>query len=117
MGLEIEGDAVLLALGERRGRAERDRIPVDDDWDIPKDSRAWRGQQQLGSLGGGNHFIELQHDGALLWVMFHTGSRGFGHGLASYYFERAQQELVQDKEKEQERDPHEDDQAVGAQDE
>ncbi len=51
------------ALGERRGAAERDRIPVEDSWDIPKDSRAWRGQQQLGSLGGGNHFIELQHDG------------------------------------------------------
>ena len=81
------------ALGARRGTAERDRIPVDDDWDVPKDSRAWRGQQQLGSLGGGNHFIELQHDGARLWVMFHTGSRGFGHGLASYFFEKAREEL------------------------
>ncbi|HLA78633.1 MAG TPA: RtcB family protein [Vicinamibacteria bacterium] len=81
------------ALGVQRGNAERDRIPVDDDWDIPRDSRAWRGQNQLGSLGGGNHFIELQHDGERLWVMFHTGSRGFGHGLASYYFEKAQQEL------------------------
>ena len=38
------------AMGARRGTAERDRIPVDDDWDIPKDSRAWRGQIQLGSL-------------------------------------------------------------------
>jgi tRNA-splicing ligase RtcB len=81
------------ALGESRGTAERDRIPVDEDWDIPKDSRAWRGQNQLGSLGGGNHFIELQHDGAHLWVMFHTGSRGFGHGLAEYYFEQARGEL------------------------
>ncbi len=81
------------ALGEKRGTAERDRIPVDDRWDIPKDSKAWRGQNQLGSLGGGNHFIELQHDGEHLWVMFHTGSRGFGHGLATYYFERAQEEL------------------------
>ena len=81
------------ALGARRGTAERDRIPVDDDWDVPKDSRAWRGQGQLGSLGGGNHFIELQHDGARLWVMFHTGSRGFGHGLATHFFERAQEEL------------------------
>jgi tRNA-splicing ligase RtcB len=81
------------ALGERRGAAERDRIPVEDAWDIPKDSRAWRGQQQLGSLGGGNHFIELQHDGESLWVMFHTGSRGFGHGLATHYFEKAQAEL------------------------
>lgn len=82
-----------LAMGEKRGTAERDRIPVDDDWDIPKASRAWRGQEQLGSLGGGNHFIELQHDGRHLWVMFHTGSRGFGHGLASYYFELAKEEL------------------------
>jgi len=81
------------ALGEKRGTAERDRIPVDDDWDIPKDSKCWRGQQQLGSLGGGNHFIELQHDGTHLWIMFHTGSRGFGHGLATYYFEKAMDEL------------------------
>jgi tRNA-splicing ligase RtcB len=81
------------ALGVSRGTAERDRIPVEDSWDIPKDSRAWRGQNQLGSLGGGNHFIELQHDGSHLWVMFHTGSRGFGHGLAEHYFQRAQQEL------------------------
>ena len=29
------------ALGARRGTAERDRIPVDDDWDVPKQSRAW----------------------------------------------------------------------------
>jgi tRNA-splicing ligase RtcB len=81
------------ALGAPRGAAERDRIPVDDAWDIPRDSRAWRGQAQLGSLGGGNHFIELQHDETHLWVMFHTGSRGFGHGLATHYFERAQEEL------------------------
>jgi tRNA-splicing ligase RtcB (3'-phosphate/5'-hydroxy nucleic acid ligase) len=81
------------ALGERRGTAERDRIPVEDGWDIPKDSRAWRGQNQVGSLGGGNHFIELQHDGRHLWVMFHTGSRGFGHGLATHFFEKAQAEL------------------------
>jgi tRNA-splicing ligase RtcB len=80
------------ALGARRGSAERDRIPVDDDWDVPRDSRAWRGQDQLGSLGGGNHFIELQHDGEKLWVMFHTGSRGFGHGLATDFFEKARHE-------------------------
>jgi tRNA-splicing ligase RtcB len=81
------------ALGEQRGTAERDRIPVEDSWDIPKRSRAWRGQNQLGSLGGGNHFIELQSDGERLWVMFHTGSRGFGHGLAEHYFEVAREEL------------------------
>jgi len=81
------------AVGARRGTAERDRIPVEDTWDVPKRSRAWRGQQQVGSLGGGNHFIELQHDGERLWIMYHTGSRGFGHGLASHYFELAMEEL------------------------
>jgi tRNA-splicing ligase RtcB len=81
------------ALGARRGSAERDRIPVDDDWQVPERSRAARGQQQLGSLGGGNHFIELQHDGRQLWVMYHTGSRGFGHGLAEHYFGLAREEL------------------------
>ena len=80
------------ALGAPRGTAERDRIPVEESWEIPRDSRAWRGQDQLGSLGGGNHFIELQHDGKRLWVMYHTGSRGFGHGLATHYFEKARDE-------------------------
>ncbi len=87
----IRGGA--LAVGAQRGSAERDQIPVEDSWDVPRQSRAWRGQNQLGSLGGGNHFIELQHDGERLWVMYHTGSRGFGHGLASYYFELAKEEL------------------------
>ena len=45
-----------------RSRAERHRIPVDDNWRIPfgGKGRPERGREQLGSLGGGNHFIELQ---------------------------------------------------------
>ncbi len=47
-----------------RSRAERHRIPVDDDWQIPwgGKGRPERGLHQLGSLGGGNHFIELQRE-------------------------------------------------------
>lgn len=66
--------------------------------------RAQRGFQQLGTLGGGNHFIELQElvlpkdetlraiaqkwgmfDGQLA-IMVHSGSRGFGHGLGEWAF-------------------------------
>lgn len=76
-----------------RARTERDRIPVDDRWAIPwgGDGRPERGRTQLGSLGGGNHFIELQHDQTTdtLFVQIHTGSRGFGHGLATHYFSLA----------------------------
>lgn len=41
---------------------------------------------QLGSLGSGNHFIELQKDGdGRLWIMLHSGSRNVGHKVCSYY--------------------------------
>jgi tRNA-splicing ligase RtcB len=79
-----------------RSRAERHRIPVDDDWKIPLGGkgRPERGMDQLGSLGGGNHFIELQRSemAGTLFVQVHTGSRGFGHGLATNYFELARAE-------------------------
>jgi tRNA-splicing ligase RtcB len=79
-----------------RSRAERHRIPVDDEWQIPKGGkgRPERGMEQMGSLGGGNHFIELQRSEMTdtLFVQVHTGSRGFGHGLATNYFEMAREE-------------------------
>ena len=42
--------------------------------------------KQLGTLGGGNHFIELQrsNDG-FLWIMVHSGSRNFGLQVAEHY--------------------------------
>ncbi len=76
-----------------RSRAERNRIPVDDDWQIPwgGKGRPERGKNQLGSLGGGNHFMELQRceETGTLFVQVHSGSRGFGHGLATNYFDLA----------------------------
>ena len=79
-----------------RSRAERHRIPVDDGWEIPWGGKGTpeRGRDQLGSLGGGNHFIELQREEATqtLFVQVHTGSRGFGHGLATNYFQMAKDE-------------------------
>jgi tRNA-splicing ligase RtcB len=79
-----------------RSRAERHRMPVDDDWQIPWGGKGKpeRGMDQLGSLGGGNHFIELQksEETQTLFVQAHTGSRGFGHGLATNYFEMAKAE-------------------------
>lgn len=83
-----------------RSRAERHRIPVSDSWDIPWGGKGSpeRGLDQLGSLGGGNHFIELQRaeDTHTLFVQVHTGSRGFGHGLATNYFEMAKDERPND---------------------
>lgn len=45
---------------------------------------------QLGTLGGGNHFVEIQHgsDG-YVWLMLHSGSRNFGYKVAKTYHEMA----------------------------
>jgi len=46
--------------------------------------------KQLGTLGGGNHFIELQRDGdGFLWIMVHSGSRNFGLQVAEHYNKKA----------------------------
>ncbi len=79
-----------------RSHCERDRLPVDDDWAIPWGGRGVpeRGIGQIGSLGAGNHFMELQRcvQTETLFVQIHTGSRGFGHGLATNYFDLAKAE-------------------------
>jgi len=48
-----------------------------------------RADRQLGTLGGGNHFIEVQSDGEWLWLMFHTGSRSFGKQLCDVHHDAA----------------------------
>jgi tRNA-splicing ligase RtcB (3'-phosphate/5'-hydroxy nucleic acid ligase) len=82
-----------------RSRTERNRLPVEDSWRIPWGGRGKpeRGIGQIGSLGGGNHFIELQRcvQTDTLFVQVHTGSRGFGHGLATNYFDLAKAEKPQ----------------------
>jgi len=73
------------ALGRQNDRTERSGIPVEDDADVPERAAAKTGQ--LGSLGGGNHFCEMQvGDDGRVWVMIHTGSRGFGWTVADGFF-------------------------------
>lgn len=74
------------ALNRGRDVTERACVPVDDDsFDIP--DVAWSKRSQLGSLGGGNHFCEMQVDqDGKVWVMLHTGSRGFGWNIAKKFF-------------------------------
>lgn len=46
--------------------------------------------KQVGTLGGGNHFIEIQKgsDG-FIWIMIHSGSRNIGFTVAKHYNEKA----------------------------
>lgn len=48
----------------------------------------------IGTLGTGNHFIELCLDEEeRVWVMLHSGSRGVGNRIGSYFIERAKEEM------------------------
>jgi len=50
--------------------------------------------RHLCSLGGGNHFIEVCLDEAdRVWVMLHSGSRGVGNRIGSYFISHAQREM------------------------
>jgi len=56
--------------------------------------RELRARQQMGTLGGGNHFIELcveqdGQDAGRVWLMLHSGSRNIGKELAERHMEAA----------------------------
>ena len=51
-------------------------------------------QKQLGTLGGGNHFIEVCLDTEqTVWVMLHSGSRGIGNMIGQLFIELARQDM------------------------
>ncbi len=72
-----------------------------------------RGKDQLGSLGAGNHFVEIQKvdrvsdqraadamgigDVGTVCIMIHTGSRGFGHQIATDYIEVCERVVKREK--------------------
>jgi tRNA-splicing ligase RtcB len=50
--------------------------------------------RQMGTLGGGNHFIEVCLDeDDRVWVMLHSGSRGVGNAIADYFIRLARKDM------------------------
>lgn len=75
--LTASADARVKALEAEAGR----------DYDAL--DRSWR--LALGTLGGGNHFIELATDDqGRVWATLHSGSRGVGHRIGALHIRRAQ---------------------------
>lgn len=78
------------AIGVSADVCERQYIPVDES--VLESDRIGRAREragpQLGSVGGGNHFVEMQVDvdDGSVWVMIHCGSRGYGWQTANHYF-------------------------------
>ncbi len=63
----------------------------DNAWRLPAlKSRRQKAQNQLGTIGGGNHYVDIFVDELeRIWVGVHFGSRGLGHGIAQYYMDLA----------------------------
>jgi tRNA-splicing ligase RtcB (3'-phosphate/5'-hydroxy nucleic acid ligase) len=85
---EREKQAKALEAGIRRIAEKNPKL-----MSMQKDFRlTW--VKQLGTLGGGNHFIEICLDEAQnVWVMLHSGSRGIGNVIGRYFIERARREM------------------------
>jgi len=98
---EISTEALKSVMGKIRKvipvgfnhQAEEQRWDgFDDAPDIPIIQRELSSaKKQLGTLGGGNHFIEIQRgDDGHIWLMIHSGSRNFGLKTADEYHKTAQ---------------------------
>jgi tRNA-splicing ligase RtcB len=74
------------AIGIKAEYCERQYIPVQGDFSQIEKAFQKAGPQ-LASVGGGNHFVELQvsTDGEV-WLMVHCGSRGYGWNTADFFF-------------------------------
>jgi tRNA-splicing ligase RtcB len=85
-----QGDPPALALEKWAALAPGYDAIVEKD---PKAAHA-RGLGHLGTLGTGNHFIELCLDEAgAVWVMLHSGSRGVGNRFGTHFIERAKADM------------------------
>jgi tRNA-splicing ligase RtcB (3'-phosphate/5'-hydroxy nucleic acid ligase) len=77
------------AIGVAADDCERQFIPIEPGVDLKDNRRAYSNALgQVGSVGGGNHFIEMQvdRDSGEVFVMIHCGSRGYGRDTAEHFF-------------------------------
>ncbi len=81
-----------FGLGEGRNRQADDPLFDDALWDeTPCAEKKKKAIAQLGSIGSGNHYVDLFTDEADgVWAGVHCGSRHFGHSIATYFLKQAQ---------------------------
>ena len=80
-----------IPVGDATHRGKGVMVPAElMEWPLSTQSldrtRAHLSPRHLGSLGGGNHFVELDRDGGGdLWLLVHSGSRGLGAAIAAHH--------------------------------
>jgi tRNA-splicing ligase RtcB (3'-phosphate/5'-hydroxy nucleic acid ligase) len=94
IGAIIKDVARVISFGVGRSNEERVEHQLFDDGEAWKESdmEAYRQKAvaQLGTVGSGNHYVDLMRDEAgLVWIGVHFGSRGLGHTSATRYLKAA----------------------------
>ena len=94
VGREQHSDEKVLSAAARPFERRLERILSRHPAALQAMGKASRWPHQMGTLGGGNHFIEVCLDEAeRVWVMLHSGSRGVGNALASYFIALARRDI------------------------
>lgn len=91
----LRGIRERIPLGQDHHKNAQDDIFMPQGFDIDSMTVVKRkiesAAKQIGTLGGGNHFIELQKDEeGKIWIMIHSGSRNLGKQVCDYYNEKAE---------------------------
>jgi tRNA-splicing ligase RtcB len=94
VGAIIKDVSRVISFGVGRSNEERVEHQLFDDGEAWKESdmEAYRQKAvaQLGTVGSGNHYVDLMRDEAgLVWIGVHFGSRGLGHTSATRYLKAA----------------------------
>lgn len=85
---------VLWHFGENGGNSLNDRLRAIVEKHAGLERAAKRATRHLGTLGTGNHFIEVCLDEAnQVWIMLHSGSRGIGNAIGTYFIMKAKQQM------------------------
>lgn len=100
-------DEIFKQIGFGVGRANREKVdhPILDkiaqsDFE-PVRNLAKMASEQLGTVGSGNHFVDLFEDEqGYVWVGVHFGSRGFGHKITTGFIAMSQDKAFNEKGKE-----------------
>ena len=92
-------DLASTGASDQRITRKAERWMAEHPYDLP-DGLDKRALSQLGTLGSGNHFLEVCLDEReVVWVVLHSGSRGVGNKLADRHIKlaRAQEQALEDK--------------------
>ena len=86
----MRGVRKRIPLGMEHHKTAQDESLMPEGYDIESTTVVKRqyvaALKQIGTLGGGNHFIEFQRDEeGYLWIMLHSGSRNIGKQVCDYY--------------------------------